>query len=82
MKCNCFDEMIEAARKPLEGKNELNVKWQNRVYFLSEKPNAPVVLKIEREYRGVKVNGQPCKNKTKDAVSAILKYCPFCGVEI
>ena len=82
MKCNCFDELLEVARKPLEGKNELEVKWQNRVFFLSGEPNAPTVLKIEREYRGVKVNGQPCKNKTKDSVNVVLKFCPFCSVQI
>ena len=79
MKCNCFDEIIKKVREPLKEKNELDIKWQNGVFFFNEENNAPCVLKVESEYRRVKTNGEPYRNKTKDIVNVIMKYCPFCG---
>lgn len=79
MKCNCFNEIIEKVKESLKDKKELNISWQNEVFFFSEENNAPCVLKVESEYRRVKTNGLLYANKTKESVNVIMKYCPFCG---
>ena len=82
MKCDCFDKTIELVKGTLEGKKELEVKWQNRIFFFGKEDNAPCVLKIESEYRQTKTNGMPYKNKTKDTFNVVMKYCPLCGTKI
>lgn len=80
--CECFKKITDLVEKSLEGKNEVSVEWQNQTIFFNNKPHAPTVLKIDTEYRQRKVNGQPYRNKTKDSINVILKYCPFCGERI
>ena len=80
MKCNCFESVIEKVKASIECKNELEVKWQNGMFWLAGGDNIPVALKIEAEYRQTKTNGQPYKNKTKETVNVKMRYCPLCGL--
>jgi hypothetical protein len=82
MKCNCFESVIEKVEASIECKNELEVKWVNRMFYLGgEGDDIPVALMIESEWRQTKVNGQPYRNKTKESVSIKMKFCPMCGLE-
>ena len=71
--------------KPLiEGKFEkveyedLKLEWSGYSFFFSG-DNVPVNPKVKIEYRGFKKNGDPKANLTKDEVTIIGRYCPFCG---
>ena len=89
MTCTCFDEMlnrVEAHAKEqlketpmVEG--SLTVEWQNRVFFLSSAPNAPVALYVNTEYRPIKKDGTPAKNVKKLQNGFKLSHCPFCGTK-
>ena len=80
--CECFKKITDLMESRLDGKNEVRVRWQNQTMFFDGKDHAPTTLKVETEYRAVKVNGQPYRNLTKDSISVILKYCPLCGERI
>ncbi len=80
-KCNCFDDVLKKVEDSIKCKNELEVKWQNKMYYLGEGNHIPVSLKIQSEWRQTKVNGQPYRNKTKEEVNVKMKFCPMCGVE-
>ena len=80
--CECFKKTIELVKKQLEGKNEVEVEWEHRTFFFDGKEHAPTVLKVNTEYRGIRTNGEACKNKTKNSLSIILTFCPMCGKRI
>lgn len=80
--CECFKKITDSIEDELKGKNEVKVKWQNRTFFLDGKYHAPTTLKVETEHRQTKVDGSPYRNLTKNTISCILKFCPFCGVRI
>ena len=85
--CDCFDEKLEAVKAAaseqlkdapmVEGSFES--KWRNGVFFLDGKPNAPVALYIDSEYRPLKKDGTPAKSKKKLESGFKMAYCPFCG---
>ena len=82
--CNCFDEklvLIKAHIKPQlpEKHTDLNIEWEGYSFFTDGKPHVPVNPKVRIEYRGFKKNGDPKANLTKDSVSMLARYCPFCG---
>lgn len=82
--CNCFAEklvLITNHIKPElpEKYTDLNIDWEGYSFFMDGKPHVPVNPKVRIEYRGFKRNGDPKVNLTKDSVSMMARYCPFCG---
>ena len=83
--CNCFDEVLLKMKKKVFEKldgtpfKDLEVKWKDYSFFLDGKPHVPVNPKIKIEYRRFKKNKEPMVNLTKDEVSIIARFCPFCG---
>lgn len=80
--CECFNKIIDSIKEEMKDKNEVNVEWQNKTYFLNGGDHAPTVLQVNTEHRRIKTNGQKYQKVTKDYVRCVLKYCPFCGKRI
>lgn len=84
--CNCFGETLERVKSKLmeripEDATQVNFEWEGYSFFMDGKPHVPVNPKVLVEYRGVKRNGEPKANLTKDSVSIMARYCPFCGFD-
>ena len=85
--CKCFDDVLAkvetAAKEQLAGtpmvEGSLKIEWENRVYFLGGKASAPVALYVNTEYRPLKKDGAPMKNKKKLQNGIKMSHCPFCG---
>lgn len=82
--CNCFEENLKKIKEHLtpqlpEQRKELEIKWVGYSFFLDGKSHVPVNPKISVEYRGFKKNGDPKVGLTKDTVTVVARYCPFCG---
>ena len=83
-KCKCFSEMLEKVKPQIEkaipeGSADIDVSWQNLAFFPSGGDFAPVNPRVEVEYRKPKKGGGHAKNFTKDSVSILCNFCPFCG---
>tara|TARA_R110000772_G_scaffold24212_4_gene64132 strand:- start:1079 stop:1558 length:480 start_codon:yes stop_codon:yes gene_type:complete len=83
--CKCFEESLKRVKEHVFNKldgtsfKDLKVDWVGYSYFLDGKPHVPVNPKVSIEYRGFKKNGDPKANLTKDDVTIMARYCPFCG---
>ena len=82
--CNCFKETLDKVKEHIkpqlpEKHSDLKVDWEGYSFILSGKPYIPVNPKINIEYRGFKKNGDPKSNLTKETMSIMARYCPFCG---
>lgn len=82
--CNCFAEKLVLITDHIKPKlpekyTDLNIDWEGYSFFMDGKPHVPVNPKVRIEYRGFKRNGDPKVNLTKDSVSMMARYCPFCG---
>jgi hypothetical protein len=85
-KCNCFEETLVKVKDHIKTQlpsnaTEVEIDWDQRIFLLSGGDHAPVSPKLKVEYRGVKRNGEPNKNLTKDTVSMLASHCCFCGRE-
>lgn len=83
-KCNCFSEYLEKVKEQVipqipEGSSEIHLDWQNRVFLISGADYSPVNPKVEIEYRKPKKGGGFAKGMTRDTVSVMMNFCPFCG---
>ena len=82
--CNCFAEKLILITDHIKPKlpekyTDLNIEWEGYSFFLDGKPHVPVNPKVRIEYRRFKRDGEPKVNLTKDSVSMLARYCPFCG---
>lgn len=85
--CKCFSNMIEKVKEQLvsqvpDDAIEVDFSWQDAPFFLSGGDYAPVNPKVKIEYRKAKKGGGYAKNYTKESVSILCNYCPFCGREL
>lgn len=83
-KCSCFSEYLEKVKEKVipqipEGSIEIHLDWQNRIFLLSGADYSPVNPKVEIEYRKAKKGGGFAKSMTRDTVSVMANFCPFCG---
>lgn len=83
-KCKCFSEMIDKVRPQImeaipKGSVDIDISWQGMVFFPSGGDYAPVNPRVEVEYRKPKNGGGHAVRFTKDSVSILCNYCPFCG---
>lgn len=82
--CKCFSEMIEKVKDQLmdqipEDAVEVDFSWENTAFFPSGGDYSPVNPRVKIEYRKPKKGGGHAKNLTKDSISILCNYCPFCG---
>lgn len=82
--CKCFDETLDKVREKLtanrvpEGSVDVSINWKGYSFFFSG-DYVPVNPEIEIEFRKPKVGGGHAKNFTRDSISILCNYCPFCG---
>lgn len=88
MMCNCNKNTLEVIdgviKEQLEkgGKFEgYSSRWSNGIIRLNGKKGGDVMMNVEYEYQGFKVNGAEKKNKTKGSMFMAMTFCPFCGAE-
>lgn len=84
--CNCFDETLERVKTHIhdqlkEEVAEFKAEWEGYSFFLDGNDHVPVNPRVAYEYRGFKKNGSPRANMTRDTVSLMARYCPFCGID-
>ena len=84
--CKCFDlikdETIKYVKKELPKHQEFKAKFENKFFFFGEnKPKIPVTIPLSISYRGIKNNGEPCKNLSTKSHQIIMSFCPFCRKE-
>lgn len=84
--CKCFDEKLKLITDHVKGQlpekhTDLNINWEGYSFFLDGKLHVPVNPRVRFEYRGFKKNGDPKANLTKDSLTMLARYCPFCGFD-
>ncbi|WP_288985812.1 hypothetical protein [uncultured Pseudoalteromonas sp.] len=84
--CNCFTENLERVKNHLtesgaipEGSIDIDVRWQNQVFILSEGDFSPVNPKINFEFRVPKKGGGHARNLRKSDISIVATHCCYCG---
>lgn len=84
--CNCFTENLERVKNHLtesgaipEGSIDIDVRWQNQVFILSEGDFSPVNPKINFEFRAPKKGGGHARNLRKSDISIVATHCCYCG---
>ena len=84
-KCNCFEKSLEQVKKHvldhIGAVTEFEAEWVGSSFFLDGKDHVPVNPKVKYEYRGLKKDKTPKANKTKDEITLMARYCPFCGID-
>ncbi len=84
--CNCFDEGLGRAKAHIkdslpETAIDLLVTWESCAFFFSG-DHVQVNPKLNISYRKIKKDGTPARNLTKDSMTILCSYCPFCGREL
>ena len=82
--CKCFGELIEKVKehvKPTlpDGATDVSFDWHGAVFYLVEGDFPTISPRVDYSFRGIKKNGDPKANLTKDTLSVKAKYCCFCG---
>ncbi|MBE0379209.1 hypothetical protein [Pseudoalteromonas prydzensis] len=84
--CNCFTENLERIKNHLtesgaipEGAIDIDVRWQNQVFILSDRDFSPVNPKINIAFRAPKKGGGHARNLCKNDVSIMATHCCYCG---
>jgi len=82
--CKCFSNMLDKVKEQLmpqipEGATEVDFRWQDATFFLDGGDYSPVNPKVQVKYRKPKKGGGHAKSVTKDSISILCTYCPFCG---
>ena len=85
-KCNCFEQSLKNIDAKIreqipDNVQDVSIDWDNRVFMFSGGDHCPVSHQVKLEYRKVKRNGDPARSMTKDSISILPSYCPFCGRE-
>ena len=80
--CNCLDETLNQISKKVKETIPLKAidykcDWKGKVFRFDG--GCGVGLYVDYEYRNVKTNGEPYKNKNKDSSFVAMSFCPFCG---
>jgi len=86
-KCDCFKETLSEVKEHLKEKQipenatEFKASWEGASVIFAD-DYVPVNPVIQYQYRKTKKDGSPAKNLTKETVSILCGYCPFCGRQI
>ena len=85
--CKCFSENLERIREKVKDQipadaADLSVEWENAAFFPGGGDYAPVNPRVRIEFREAKRGGGYRKNLTRDSVSMLCNFCPFCGREL
>ena len=83
-RCTCWDDMLEKLKEQImpqipEGSTDIEIRWDNSVWVLSNRDIPPVSPKLLTEYREPKRGGGHRRNLTKKENFIVCKYCTFCG---
>lgn len=82
-KCNCFEETLEELKTEMmkkipENATDVEFSWENEALFFSG-DRVPVNPRVNITYRKMKTDNTPFKSLSKENVSILCSYCPFCG---
>ena len=83
--CDCFETRLDLVKdhvgKKLTDfeKSTLSLEWSGYSFFMDGKDHIPVNPRVKIEYQTKKRDGEVAKNKKKDEISIMARYCPFCG---
>ena len=83
--CTCFKDNLlrikcEISKNLTEFEaSTLHTEWQGASIFLDGSDRIPVNPVVSYEYQTKKTNGETAKNKKKNTVGMMARYCPFCG---
>lgn len=81
--CNCFNEQLERVKAHVAKEHpkavEIGVSWKDRIYCLDGKPRTPVHPRVLIEFQDFKRDDTLKARKTKQEITIMGDYCPFCG---
>lgn len=84
MKCKCIDEIAKKVDERIVPDLPNHTEYKSSVggLMLSMERGRILTIPINYEYRMIKKDKIPAKNKTKKSISIQVSYCPFCGGKV
>ena len=83
-KCTCFEDNLKLVKDAVieqmpDGCIDLDVRWQNSVFFISGGDYSPVNPRVLAEYRLPKKGGGHRSSLKKLEQSLLANFCCYCG---
>jgi len=84
MKCNCVEQISKNVDKKILPDLPEHVEYKSNIggLMFSFQHGNILTIPVNYEYRIIKKDKSPAKNRTKKSVSIQVSYCPFCGEKV